>query len=138
MKAINPKLIYLKNNNDLNGNLVSIEDIKEIPMKIKRIFFIYGIKKKTIRGKHANRNSEFLIVCLSGSCKVRFFSDSKFHEIVLDKPTIGLYLPKMIWKEMYNFSKDSILLVISNLIYDKNEYIRDFDEYLKELNNEKN
>ena len=67
-----------------------------------------------------------------GSCKIKYFYDLTYHEVILDKPTTGLYLPKMIWKEMYEFSKDAILLAITNTLYDIDEYIKDFGVYLKE------
>ncbi len=131
-KSNHPLVIKFKNNLDSNGSLVSLEELKNIPFELKRLFYIFNTSNDARRGKHANRNSEFLFICLQGSCKVNYFYDSTIHEVILDNPTTGLYLPKMIWKEMYEFSKDSILLVLTNTLYDKDEYIRDFDLYLKE------
>jgi dTDP-4-dehydrorhamnose 3,5-epimerase-like enzyme len=133
MEKINhPFILKLNTNIDIKGNLVSIEELNNIPFEFKRLFYIFENKHNVVRGKHANRFSEFLFICLVGSCKVKYFYGSAHHEVLLDKPNIGLYLPNMIWKEMYEFSKDSILLVISNTFYDKDEYISDFDLYLKE------
>ena len=85
------------------------------------------------RGLHANRKSEFVLVNLAGSSKVKVF-DGKTEQIYeLAKPHTGVFLPKMVWKEMYDFSEDSVLLVLSNEIYDPNEYIRGWDEYIKEI-----
>jgi hypothetical protein len=128
-----PKIISLKNNSDVNGNLISIEESVDIPILIKRIFYIYGSKDNLVRGKHANRNSDFFFISLAGSCKVKYYYDSKFHYVLLDKPTFGLFLPKMVWKDMYEFTNNSVLLVITNTPYDNKEYIKDFDIYLKEI-----
>lgn len=124
----------LFSHNDLNGSLTSLEELKDIPFRFKRIFFIYNTKNDKQRGNHANRNSEFFLICISGSCKIKYYYNNSFNEVILDNPNIGLYLPKLIWKEMYNFSKDSILLVFTNTLYDDKEYIRNFEEYLIEVN----
>jgi dTDP-4-dehydrorhamnose 3,5-epimerase-like enzyme len=127
-----PLIIKFKNNIDSNGSLVSLEELKNTPFEFKRIFYIFDTINNAIRGNHANKNSEFLLICLVGSCKIKYFYDLTYHEVILDKPTTGLYLPKMIWKEMYEFSKDAILLAITNTLYDMDEYIKDFGVYLKE------
>jgi|688.fasta_scaffold842200_1 hypothetical protein len=133
MKEINhPFILKFNAITDIKGKLVSIEELNNIPFELKRLFYIFDHTINITRGKHANRFSEFLLICLVGSCKVKYFFGSAHHEVLLDKPTLGLYLPKMIWKEMYEFSKDAILLVLTNTLYDKDEYIRDFDLYLKE------
>ena len=102
---------------------------------IKRIFYIYGSDKDVIRGQHANRESEFVLINVAGTSKVRV-KDGKGNEAVysLNRPHTGIYLPKMIWKDMYDFSYDSVLLVLSSTHYNSNEYIRDYNEYLLEVN----
>lgn len=113
------------------GKLVSIESNKNIPFSIDRVFYIFGTDTdNTVRGKHANKESEFVMVCLSGSCKVLVKDGVRSKEFLLDSPHKGIYLPKMIWKEMFDFSKNCVLLVLSNMLYDSNEYINDFDEYI--------
>ena len=86
-----------------------------------------------MRGQHANRNSEFVLINVSGTSKVRV--DNGFEEdiVELNRPRMGLYLPTMLWKDMYEFSEDSVLLVLTNTHYDGTEYIRDYDEYVKEV-----
>ena len=86
-----------------------------------------------IRGQHANRDSEFVLINVSGSSKVRVDNGFEEEVIELNRPRMGLYLPTMVWKDMYDFSEDSVLLVLANTHYDGNEYIRDYDEYLKEV-----
>lgn len=108
------------------------EAMKEIPFEIKRIFYIYGSDSSVVRGKHANRKSEFVLINVTGSCKVKVI-DTKERETVynLDRPHIGLYLPSMVWKEMYEFSPDSVLLCLSSELYIAEEYIRDYEEFKK-------
>ncbi len=128
------KLIYFKDLGDERGNLVVIEgEGMDIPFDIKRVFYMYGSDDTVVRGQHANRETEFLLVNVGGSSKVRVDNGTESEVIVLDKPGMGLYLPPMLWKDMYDFSPDSILLVLASRHYDGQEYIRDYQEYLKEM-----
>lgn len=128
------KLIRFKDLGDERGNLVVIEgEGLDIPFDIKRVFYIYGSDATVVRGQHANRETEFLLVNVGGSSKVRVDNGRESEVVVLDKPGMGLYLPPMLWKDMYDFSPDSILLVLASRHYDGKEYIRDYDEYLKEM-----
>lgn len=128
------KLLSFKENGDDRGKLVIIEGYKDVPFDIKRIFYIYGSDKEVIRGKHANRKSEFVLINVSGSSKVKVYDGKQESVFILDKPNTGIYLSNMIWKDMYDFSEDSILLVLSSEHYDPDEYIKNFDEFLKEVN----
>ena len=133
MQINNHKILQFKQNGDTRGKLVVVEGVKDIPFEIKRIFYIYGSDPDVVRGKHANRETEFVLINVCGSSRVRVF-DGKTEEIfVLDKPHTGIYLPKMVWKDMYDFSKDSILLVLASTYYNNSEYIRDYEEYIKEV-----
>lgn len=127
------KILEFGDLGDERGKLVVVEGDMDIPFEIKRVFYIYGSDSSVIRGQHANRNSEFVLINVSGSSKVRV--DNGFEEdiIELNRPRMGLYLPTMLWKDMYDFSEDSVLLVLTNTHYDGKEYIRDYDEYLKEV-----
>lgn len=127
------KELYFNELGDERGHLVVAEFPHNIPFVIKRIFYIYGSDKNVVRGKHANRRSEFVLINVSGSCKVKIDTGKDQKIVNLDKPHKGLYLNKMVWKDMYDFSDDSVLLVLSNIAYDPNEYIRDYNEYLKEM-----
>lgn len=110
---------------DNRGKLTVIENSKNIPFDIKRIFYIYDTKEEVVRGQHANKISRFILICLSGSCEVKVcdLDDKKEDIFILDSPTKGLYLDRMVWKDMYNFSKDCVLLVLSDSEYIKDEYI---------------
>ncbi len=118
---------------DDRGRLVVFESMQDIPFEIKRVFYIYGSDAEVVRGKHANRMSSFVLINVAGTSKVMVdYGDSK--EIFeLNKPRIGVYIPPMLWKEMYEFSKDSVLLVISDMHYDPSEYISDKQKYLDEI-----
>lgn len=127
-------LIDFQEFGDDKGKLVAIEGNKTIPFNIKRIFYIYGVESTAVRGQHANKESNFVLINISGKCKVKV-SDGREELIVsLDKPTLGLYIPKMIWKDMYDFSNDTVLLCLSDKEYLESEYIRDISK-LKQLTN---
>lgn len=103
----------------------------DIPFEIKRVFFIYVNDVTEVRGKHANRESELVLICASGRCKVKV-SDGYEEEIVeLHDSRKGLYIAPMCWKEMYEFSSDAVLLVVSSEHYSEEEYISDFGQYKK-------
>ncbi len=116
---------------DERGNLVVVEGGSAIPFDIKRIFYIYGSDDEVVRGKHANLKSEFVMINVSGTSRVKVDNGHESRVIELNRPRMGLYLKSMVWKEMYDFSPDSVLLVLSNEHYDPREYIRDYDNYLK-------
>lgn len=118
---------------DERGKLVVAEGEIDIPFKIERVFYIYGSDDTVVRGQHANRNSEFVLINVAGSSKVKITDGSNKEIVELNRPMEGVYIPKMIWKEMYDFSPDSVLLVLASTHYDGSEYIRDFEEYLKEI-----
>ena len=121
---------------DERGKLVVIEGNQSIPFEIKRVFYMYGSDKDIIRGQHANRESEFVLINVAGKSKVRI-TDGKEETIVeLNKPMMGVYIPRMMWKDMYDFSSDSVLLVLASTHYRDNEYIRNYQEYLREVKSE--
>ena len=125
------KLIKFKDLGDERGKLVVVEGGQDIPFEIKRVFYIYGSDTSVVRGQHANVNSEFVLVNVSGKSKVKVMDGEKEEIVELNRPMDGLYLPKMVWKEMYDFSPDSVLLVLTNTHYDGKEYIRNYEDYLK-------
>lgn len=124
------KLIEFKDLGDERGKLVVIEGNESIPFEIQRVFYIYDSDSDVVRGQHANRESEFVLINVSGKSKV--YIDDGYENMVveLDRPMLGVYIPKMVWKDMYDFSEDSVLLVLANTHYNGDEYIRDYDEYI--------
>ena len=127
-------IIYFDDLGDERGKLVVIEGNESIPFDIKRVFYIYGSDSTVIRGQHANRESEFVLINVAGTSKVRITDGKEEFIVELNKPMMGVYIPNMVWKDMYDFSSDSVLLVLASTHYDGKEYIRDFKEYLKEVN----
>ena len=120
---------------DERGKLVVIEGEQSIPFRIERVFYIYGSDHEIVRGQHANRNTEFVLINVAGKSKVRV-TDGKEEVIVcLEQPMMGIYIPKMIWKDMYDFSSDSVLLCLASTHYDSAEYIRDYENYIEEMQN---
>ena len=119
---------------DERGSLVVVEgEGFGAPFDIKRVFYIYGSDDTVVRGKHANRKTEFVLINVAGSSKVKVDNGFETKVYELNRPRMGLYLPTMLWKDMYDFSKDSVLLVLASEHYDGTEYIRDYDEYIKEV-----
>lgn len=118
--------------NDIRGSLVAIEGNGLLPFNIERVFYTFGAKSDSVRGCHANKKSNFLIINIRGTCEIRV-SDSQRHSqcYTLDKPNEGLYIPAMIWKEMYNYSDDCVTLVLSDSHYDPDEYINSYSIYLE-------
>lgn len=124
------KMLEFGEYGDEKGNLVVIEGNVDIPFEIKRAFYIYGSASDIIRGQHANRKTEFVLINVAGKSKVKI-KDGKGNEVVfsLNRPKTGLYIPAMVWKEMYDFSEDSVLLCLASEHYMADEYIRSYDEY---------
>lgn len=124
------KVLEFNDLGDERGKLVVIEGNQSIPFEIKRVFYIYDSDSDVVRGQHANRESEFVLINVSGSSKVYIDDGTENMVVELNRPMMGVYIPKMVWKDMYDFSEDSVLLVLANTHYDAKEYIRDYDEYI--------
>ena len=132
MNSDNFYLFNLPNHNDKRGMMCVGECGKEFPFTINRIFYDYNNEASSEpRGNHANKHSEFIFICLHGTCTIKV-NDGLSEEIfIMNDPKKALYTNKMVWKEMYDYSNDSVLLVLSNCKYDPDEYIRNFNEFLK-------
>ena len=119
---------------DARGQLVIVEGNQDIPFDIKRVFYIYGSDTDVVRGQHANRRTEFVLINVAGQSKVKV-KDGAGNEAIfcLNRPHTGIYLPRMVWKDMYDFSSDSVLLVLASEHYDASEYIRNYEEFEAEI-----
>lgn len=115
---------------DARGQLVAIEEMKDIPFQIKRVYYMYDTQKGVRRGFHAHRCLEQILVCIHGSCKILLDDGREQENILLDNPYEGLYISSNIWREMYEFSEDAVLMVLASRFYDEKDYIRDYDEFL--------
>ena len=130
------KFINFEIKGDDRGNLIAIEQFKNVPFEIKRVYYIFDTKRSVRRGFHAHKNLKQVAICVKGSCKF-LLDDGKerIDNIVLDSPNKGLLIEEMIWREMYDFSDDCVLLVLASEYYDESDYIRDYDEFMKIINN---
>lgn len=116
---------------DERGQLVALEEMKDIPFKIKRVYYMYDTLQNVRRGRHAHKSLEQILICIHGSCKI-YLDDGKDTKVVsLEKPYEGLYIANNMWREMYDFSEDAVLLVLASQLYDESDYIRDYDEFIK-------
>jgi acetyltransferase-like isoleucine patch superfamily enzyme len=128
------KLIELPTITDLRGSLTFGEYSKHLPFDPKRYFIVYDVPSEDIRGEHAHKKLHQFLVCLSGSCSVVVNDGLSREEILLNRPNLGLYVPPMVWATQYKFSREAILLVLASEKYEAEDYIRDYDQYLFELN----
>jgi len=128
------KIIEFKDLGDERGKLVVVEGTKDIPFAIQRVFYIYGSDCSVVRGQHANRKSEFVLINVAGKSKVKIDDGNRQKVIELNRPMMGIYIPQMVWKDMYDFSEDSVLLCLASTHYDGTEYIRNYEEYVSEMN----
>jgi dTDP-4-dehydrorhamnose 3,5-epimerase-like enzyme len=130
------KILNFKIFGDERGSLIALEENKEVPFNIKRVYYIFDTQKNVIRGRHAHKNLKQIAVAVKGSCTFILDNGEKKEEILLDKPEKGLLIEGLIWREMKNFSKDCVLMVLANKDYDENDYIKDYNDFLKEVNKE--
>jgi dTDP-4-dehydrorhamnose 3,5-epimerase-like enzyme len=130
---MNYKMLKFQVMGDDRGNLISLEEQKNIPFKVKRVYYIYGTKKGVTRGKHAHPNLRQVAVCVKGKCKFLLDDGKNNKTIELSSPDVGLYIGKNIWREMVDFSPDCVLIVLANDYYNEKEYIRNYQDFLKSL-----
>lgn len=126
-----PEIIDLPKFLDQRGNLSFIEEYKHIPFKIKRTYWIYDVPGGESRGGHAYRDTEEFIVALSGAFEVVLDDGEKKESFILNRSYYGLYIPKGYWREMVNFSTNSVGLILAPTLYEPKDYIRDYNEFLK-------
>lgn len=127
------KFIELPNLGDERGGLVAIESQKNIPFEIKRIYYIFNTQNKP-RGFHAHKNLSQVLICVKGNCKVKLDNGRENDTVLLDSPKQGLLIENLVWREMHDFSDDCVLLVLASNYYDESDYIRDYNEFLNEIN----
>lgn len=119
---------------DERGSLIALEEHHNVPFDVKRVYYIFGTKAGVRRGYHAHRNLKQLAICVSGSCKFLLDDGTKQEHFTLNNPEQGLYLDGLLWREMYDFSPDCVLLVLADQYFDAHDYIRDYDKFLEILN----
>lgn len=126
-------LLHFPVHGNHEGSLVALEKGADFPFDIKRVYYIWGTKADAVRGKHAHRKLEQVIVCTSGSCDF-ILDDGKQRETVhLDNPAVGLHIKSNIWREFTNFSNDCVVMVLASEHYDESDYIRDYEQFKQEI-----
>ena len=113
------------------GKLVALEGNGDIPFHIRRVYYIYGVEDGVRRGFHSHKKLQQILICVHGSVKILLKTPKKEETVTLDKANEGLYIGPNIWREMYDFSPDAVLLVLASAHYNENDYIRNYDDYLK-------
>ena len=122
---------------DDRGMLVALEEYKDIPFEIKRVYYMYDTKKDVHRGFHAHKSLEQILICIHGSCKVLLDNGTEKKIVSLEKPYEGLYIANNMWREMYDFSEDAVLMMLASEYYKEEDYIRDYNEFLRMVGVEK-
>lgn len=128
---MNYKKIKFRKNGDARGQLVALEQNGNIPFTIKRVYYIYNTLNNVVRGKHAHKKLKQILICVSGSCKILLDDGTSKKNIILNKPYEGLYISNDIWREMYDFDDNTVLLVVASEKYNENDYIRNYDDFIK-------
>ncbi|HIF9275862.1 TPA: sugar 3,4-ketoisomerase [Photobacterium damselae] len=123
-------LIEFNRLGDDRGELISLEQNKNIPFDIKRVYYIFDTQQGVARGFHAHKDLQQVAICVKGSCRFIIDNGVQRESVILDKPNMGLFINSMMWREMHDFSEDCILMVIADHHYDEADYIRDYDDFL--------
>ena len=127
----NVKFFNLKTIVEPDGNLVPVESNIDIPFSIKRVFYVYGVRDQNNRGEHAHHKTEQILVCLSGKLEVLCDDGVNKKKYLLESPQQALYIPAMIWDDQNYLTDDTVMLVLCNNHYNINDYIDNYDDFLK-------
>ncbi|HEY6547405.1 MAG TPA: WxcM-like domain-containing protein [Vicinamibacteria bacterium] len=130
-RARGARLVELEHFEDLRGQLAVAELGRQLPFSPRRVFFVFGVPTREVRGEHAHRELHQLLICVHGECSVVLDDGESREEIRLDGPRRGLHLPPLVWATQYKFSADAVLLVLASAEYDEADYIRDYEQYLQ-------
>jgi dTDP-4-dehydrorhamnose 3,5-epimerase len=135
MQSTDPlSLVSLKAHSDDRGLLVAIEGTRDVPFNIDRVYFIKS-GNGLPRGFHAHKALQQLMICVQGSCRIVLDDGAVRSEFVLNRPDQGLFVDRLTWREMHDFSPDAVLLVIASERFDEEDYIRDYDDFLQAASN---
>lgn len=118
---------------DERGQLVALEELRDIPFEIKRVYYMYDTVAGVRRGFHAHRTLKQILIPIHGTCKVHLDNGRETAEVILDKPYEGLYIADNVWREMYDFSSDAVLMVLASDYYKEEDYIRNYNEFMESL-----
>mgnify|MGYP002683723724 CR=1 FL=1 len=132
MTALKPYLVELPRYVDLRGNLSYIEEDAQLPFKICRVYWIYDVPGGEVRGGHAFKDTEELIIALSGSFDVVLHDSINEYRFSLNRSYFGIYIPRMVWRKLENFSTNSLALILASTYYNENDYIRSFEVFCEQ------
>jgi dTDP-4-dehydrorhamnose 3,5-epimerase-like enzyme len=127
------ELLNFKIFGDHNGKLVALEKGADFPFEIKRVYYVWDTGKDVVRGKHAHKKLEQVIICIHGSCDFILDNGHEKVKVHLDNPAQGLYIKNNIWREFTNFTPDCVIMVLASEYYDEKDYIRDYEDFLREI-----
>lgn len=127
------ELLEFPTHSDYEGSLVALEKGEDFPFEIRRVYYVWGTLPTAVRGHHAHRELEQVIVVTSGSCDFTLDNGNRRETVHLDKPNRGLYIKGNVWRTFTNFSPDCVVMVLASLHYDEADYIRDYDMFLREV-----
>ena len=125
------KMITLPLHGDATGNLVAVEAVKDVPFEIKRVYYITATDTSVRRGFHAHKELKQVLFCPRGSCTILIEDGYEKTEVVLDQPNVGLVIDRVLWREMFNFSEDAVLVALVSDYYTEDDYIRNYDEFIR-------
>jgi dTDP-4-dehydrorhamnose 3,5-epimerase-like enzyme len=132
------KIIPLQAHGDDRGSLIALEEEHNIPFEIKRVYYMFNTKEGVRRGLHAHRKLKQVAIAMRGYCRFVLDNGKERVEILLDNSAQGLLIDSCMWREMYDFSEDCVLMVLADSYYDENDYIRDYDKFLETVNGNAN
>ena len=124
--------VWLQKHGDSRGMLIALEEERSVPFEIRRVYYLFGTGRGVHRGQHAHRHLNQLAVAVRGSVAFLLDDGSGPMQVVLDDPSQGLFLGRMVWRELYDFSEDCVLMVLADQFYDPDDYITDYDAFLRE------
>lgn len=124
------KLLPLQTHGDERGSLIALEQDKNIPFAIKRVYYLFNTSANVRRGFHAHKELTQVVIAVRGSCRFLLDDGKEKITLFLDNPAQGLLIDSCIWREIYDFSEDCVLMVLANHLYDESDYIRNYDEFL--------
>lgn len=128
------KIIEFAPLGDERGSLVALEANKTVPFDIKRVYYLFGTKEGVSRGFHAHKVLKQVAVCVTGKCRMLLDNGKEKAEVWLDSSTKGIAIDSMVWREMHDFSPECVLLVLASEHYDEADYIRNYDDFIQEVN----
>jgi UDP-2-acetamido-3-amino-2,3-dideoxy-glucuronate N-acetyltransferase len=123
-------LISIRRADDIRGSLVAAELGHDLPFVPQRVFAVFGVPTREVRGEHAHRTCEQVLVCVNGRVSCILDDGKHRQEFSLDRPDVGLYVPPLVWATQYNYSADAVLVVLASLPYDPGDYIRVYEDFL--------